>query len=110
MIEVDFGDVVTVRVHNSLGNASTSIHWHGISMNGTSVYDGAVGTTQCAIGPGENYTYHFAAKPAGTHWYHSHYQGQFPDGLRGKLIVHEHNWEVSEGFSAGQEIITVSDW
>ena len=43
----------------------------------------------------------------GSYWYHSHTQGQYPDGLRGPLIVHDPN----PPFEFDEEItITFSDW
>ena len=39
--------------------------------------------------PGETFTYQFEASPAGSYWYHSHNKGQYPDGLRGPMVVHE---------------------
>lgn len=44
---------------------------------------------------------------AGTYWYHSHNLGQYPDGLRGAIIVHERtpSLEYDEEFT-----ITLSDW
>lgn len=43
----------------------------------------------------------------GTYWYHSHDMGQYPDGFRGALIVHDPN----APFQYDEEItITLSDW
>lgn len=55
-------------------------------------------------------TYTFTANPAGTYWYHSHNKGQYPDGLRGPLIVHDRpNYE--DKLACDQEyILTLSDW
>lgn len=53
------GDRIIANVHNSLGNESTSIHWHGFFQNGTSEMDGAPGATQCGIPPGVTFTYNF---------------------------------------------------
>lgn len=44
---------------------------------------------------------------AGTYWYHSHNFGQYPDGLRAPLIVHD----VDAPFEYDEEIIlTMTDW
>jgi iron transport multicopper oxidase len=72
-----------VNLQNNLGNQTTSLHFHGMYQQGTTVYDGGTGIAQCPIMPGDSFTYTFTANPAGTHWYHSHDQGQYPDGLRG---------------------------
>jgi iron transport multicopper oxidase len=58
-IVVTKGDQVIVNVKNSLGNESTSLHFHGLYMNGTTHMDGPVGVTQCAIVPGSSFTYNF---------------------------------------------------
>ena len=48
-------------------------------------------------------------KQPGTYWYHSHDNAQYPDGLRGPLIIHD-----PESPYAGQYdeelVITLSDW
>ena len=79
-IEVTVGDRVIVNVHNqlggepstlhtgalneqnSLGNQSTSLHFHGLYMNGTNEMDGPVGVTQCGIPPGGSLTYNFTVR------------------------------------------------
>jgi iron transport multicopper oxidase len=53
------GDQVIVNVNNKLGNATTSLHFHGIFQNGTTNMDGAAGVTQCAIPNGGKMTYNF---------------------------------------------------
>lgn len=53
------GDQVIVNLKNSLGNQSTSLHFHGLYMNGTNQMDGVVGVTQCGIPPGSSFTYNF---------------------------------------------------
>lgn len=58
-INVNIGDRVIIHVNNQLGNQSTSLHFHGLFMNGTSHMDGPTGVTQCAILPGESFTYDF---------------------------------------------------
>ncbi|KAF2787450.1 multicopper oxidase [Melanomma pulvis-pyrius CBS 109.77] len=108
-IEVDLGDTVVVHAKNSLCNQTTSLHFHGMAQKGANAYDGAVGVAQCPISPGESFTYNFTASPAGTHWYHSHDKGQYPDGLRGKMIVHDWEWEDSLEIDE-QIYLSVSDW
>jgi hypothetical protein len=53
------GDRVIVNVDNKLGNQSTTIHFHGLFMNGTSEMDGPAQVTQCGIPPGSQFTYNF---------------------------------------------------
>ncbi len=58
-IVVTKGDQVIVNVKNSLGNESTSLHFHGLFQNGTTDMDGVIGVTQCGIIPGSSFTYNF---------------------------------------------------
>ncbi|KAH8912861.1 hypothetical protein BR93DRAFT_942620 [Coniochaeta sp. PMI_546] len=92
LIEANVGDTVRVLVHNELGNMSTSIHWHGIDQRNTTWMDGVTGVTQCAIPPGESFTYEFQiSDQRGTFWYHAHTTMQYTDGLFGPLIIHDPN-------------------
>lgn len=58
-ITANVGDNVVVRVTNQLGNETTSLHFHGLYMNGTTHMDGPVQVTQCPIQPGSSFTYNF---------------------------------------------------
>jgi len=78
-------------------------------QRGSSIYDGATAVTSCPIQPGDSHTYTFVANPAGTHWYHSHDKGQYPDGLRGKMIIHDKEWEAGLGIDS-QIYLSMSDW
>lgn len=53
------GDRVIVNVDNQLGNQSTTLHFHGIYMNGTTEMDGPAQVSQCGIPPGSKFTYDF---------------------------------------------------
>jgi iron transport multicopper oxidase len=53
------GDTIIVNVENQLGNQSTTLHFHGLYMNGTTGMDGALQVSQCAIIPGHGFTYNF---------------------------------------------------
>jgi iron transport multicopper oxidase len=55
----DVGDRVIVHLTNDLGNQSTSIHFHGLYMNGSNHMDGVASATQCPIPPGATFTYDF---------------------------------------------------
>ncbi|KAF1941693.1 laccase-2 precursor [Clathrospora elynae] len=109
IIEANVGDTVSVTVHNNLGNETTSLHFHGMFQTGTQASDGTTSVTQCPIQPGDSFTYTFVANPAGTHWYHSHNKGQYPDGLRGKMIIHDPVWERSLKIDQ-QLYLSMSDW
>jgi iron transport multicopper oxidase len=58
-IEANVGDKIIVTVHNQLGNQSTSLHFHGLFMNGTNHMDGPEQVTQCPIPAGASFTYEF---------------------------------------------------
>ncbi|PHH81497.1 hypothetical protein CDD82_644 [Ophiocordyceps australis] len=108
-IEANVGDQVVVKVQNQLRNQTTTLHFHGLFMNGTSHMDGPAGVTQCPIPPGASFTYNFTINQPGTYWYHSHTHAQYPDGLRGPLIIHDpeapYRAEVDE-----ERVLTLSDW
>jgi iron transport multicopper oxidase len=56
------GDQVIVNVKNSLGNQSTSLHFHGLYQNGSTQMDGAIQVSQCGIPPGSSFTYNFTVR------------------------------------------------
>lgn len=58
-IRANVGDEIVVKYTNSLGNQSSSLHWHGISQYGTNQMDGASSVAQCPIISGSSYTYRF---------------------------------------------------
>lgn len=58
-IDADIGDRIIINVNNQLGNQSTSLHFHGLFMNGTTHMDGPSQVTQCPILPGHSFTYNF---------------------------------------------------
>lgn len=58
-IDAQVGEQITVILTNRLGNQTTSLHFHGMSMMGTNQMDGPSGVTQCPIPPGSTFTYSF---------------------------------------------------
>jgi manganese oxidase len=85
VIRVNEGDPVRIVVENDLPEP-TSVHWHGMDLPNSQ--DGVPGLTQPEIEPGESYTYEWKAISPGTHWYHSHMDGeQEGKGLYGSLEV-----------------------
>ncbi|KAI2463575.1 multicopper oxidase [Annulohypoxylon bovei var. microspora] len=111
-IVADIGDNVVVTATNSLGNQTTSLHFHGLFMNGTTQMDGPSQVSQCSIAPGSSFTYNFTITQPGTYWYHSHTNGQYPDGLRGPLIIHDPNspYLNTSYQQENERVLTVSDW
>ncbi|KAL5894960.1 hypothetical protein ACKVWC_000179 [Pyricularia oryzae] len=109
LISATVGDEVVVNLHNGLGNTTTSLHFHGLFQNGTNHMDGAVGVTQCPVPPGHTFTYRFKVDQPGTYWYHAHNNGQYPDGLRGPVVVHDPAGP-HEGKYDDEIVLTLSDW
>lgn len=72
-IEANVGDRIVVNVNNQLGNQSTSLHFHGLYMNGSTHMDGPVGVSQCDIPPGHSFKYDFTVRLE-MHHYCSRYR------------------------------------
>ncbi|KAK2002455.1 multicopper oxidase [Colletotrichum falcatum] len=108
-IDANVGDTVLINVHNGLGNQSTSLHFHGLYMNGSTHMDGPAQVSQCAIPPGSSFTYNFTINQPGTYWYHSHTRSQYPDGLRAPLIVHDPE-SPFKGQYDEEVVVSLSDW
>ncbi|KAK0741869.1 Cupredoxin [Apiosordaria backusii] len=109
VIEVTVGDRIIVNLLNLLGGQPTSLHFHGIYLRNETHMDGPVHVSQCPIPPGSSFTYNFTVTQPGIYWYHSHVHGQYPDGLRGPLIVHDPDNPFEDKYSETQ-LLTVSDW
>ncbi|KAJ1323364.1 iron transport multicopper oxidase [Microdochium nivale] len=103
------GDTIVVNTWNSLGNQSTSLHFHGIYMNTTAHMDGTSGVSGCSIRPGESFTYRFRVDQPGTYWYHSHTTSQYPDGLRGLLVIADPA-DPYAGEYTDEISLSLSDW
>lgn len=108
-VSANVGDQILVNLRNSLGNQSTSLHFHGLFQNGTTHMDGPTGVVQCDVPPGHNFTYNFTITQPGTYWYHSHTRGQYPDGLRGPMIINDPDSPFLGQYDE-ELILTVSDW
>ncbi|KAF2104574.1 iron transport multicopper oxidase FET3 [Rhizodiscina lignyota] len=109
VVRANKGDTIVVHFTNLLGNQSSSLHWHGIYQNGTTHMDGAVGVSQCEVGPGRSLTYNFTVNQVGTYWYHSHINAQYPDGIRGPLIIEDPDNPYADEFDE-ELLLTLSDW
>ena len=84
-IRVIEGEKVRIVVTNKMP-VGTSVHWHGMVL--PHKMDGVPGLTQAPIEPGQTMTYEFVATATGTHWYHSHWDGdQVGKGLYGSFEV-----------------------
>lgn len=85
VIRVNEGDKLRLIVQNRM-REGTSIHWHGMDL--ANEQDGVPGITQKTIPPGADKTYEWTAISTGTHWYHSHMDGeQEGRGIYGALEV-----------------------
>ena|SRR5579859_5962332 len=86
VIRVREGDRVRVVVSNELSEPTT-VHWHGIDV--PTNMDGVPDISQRPIQPGETFTYEFVARPAGTRWYHTHFNSatQMDAGLAAPFII-----------------------
>ncbi|KAH8661666.1 Cupredoxin [Tricladium varicosporioides] len=108
-IEINVGDRVIVNIKNNLGNETTAIHWHGLFQKGSNQMDGPAMVTQCPIAPGNSFTHNFVVDQPGTFWYHAHVGGQYIDGLRGPIIVHDRR-SPHVSLYDDEITMTVSDW
>ncbi len=59
VIEATAGDQIVINLNNQLGTETTSLHFHGISQQGTPEMDGPSGASQCPIPPGSSFAYSF---------------------------------------------------
>ncbi|XP_044717680.1 multicopper oxidase domain-containing protein [Hirsutella rhossiliensis] len=122
LVEARSGDELVVNVRNSIDGdhgEGISVHWHGLLMKGANEMDGAVGLTQCAIGPAEDFTYRFRIheQQSGTFWYHAHAGVQRADGLFGGLVIHKpvsahekHGSDLSTYQYEAEQLLLVGDW
>lgn len=69
--------------------------------------DGAGGVTECPIAPGQSKTHSFIATQYGTAWYHSHFSGQYGNGILGPIVI---NGPASANYDIDLGPLTVSDW
>ncbi len=85
-IRVTEGETVRVILRNELTTPVT-VHWHGLHVPND--MDGVPHATQPAVEQGGTFVYEFVATPAGTHWYHTHFDSAVAvaKGLYGPIIV-----------------------
>ncbi len=107
LIRVTEGDKVKILIKNNLPEPTT-IHWHGIQVPNN--MDGIPDETQKPIQPGEIFTYEFIAKPAGTYWYHSHFDSdkQISVGLSGAFIIEPKSGLASR--PAIDKVLMLNEW
>ena len=89
------GQLVHVTVQNHLEGVATTMHWHGFDQKGNPWADGAAGTSECPLGPGDEGTYSFIAPTQpGTHYYHGHVGLAKEAGAAGMVLVDPADGEV----------------
>ncbi|KAF2726351.1 multicopper oxidase [Polychaeton citri CBS 116435] len=106
-IYANWGDMISVTVHNQMKDNGTTIHWHGVRQWHNNGADGVPGVTECPIAPGKSKTYTFQATQYGTSWYHSHFSCQYGDGILGSIVIYgpaTANYDVDLG------PLPVTDW
>ena len=86
-LRVTEGDLVRVTLRSTVAGFNHTLHWHGQHVPWE--MDGVPFMSQSPVEPGEDFTYEFIAKPAGTYWYHCHVDAQhhIDMGMYGLLIV-----------------------
>ena len=99
---------VAITVVNKMVERSTSMHWHGLSMENAWYYDGSP-ISQCPIIAGSSFTYRFLAKPRGVQWYHAHLAGQSIEGLFGLFVVVPEKHEIEGSGNQNFELIDIID-
>ncbi|KAL4061935.1 laccase [Scleroderma citrinum] len=117
IIAANKGDHLNINVTDLLSiesmNKSTSIHWHGLFQHHTNAMDGTAFVTQCPIVSGKSFLYSFDVdKQAGTFWYHSHFNLQYCDGLRGPIVIYDPNdpYKYMYDVDDASTVITLLDW
>ncbi|WCJ43276.1 laccase 14 [Euphorbia peplus] len=72
VVYVNKGDTAFINVIND-GESKITIHWHGVNQPRNPWSDGPEFITQCAIKPGQNFTYEVIfSEEEGTLWWHAH--------------------------------------
>ena len=94
------GETVAISIENSLNGELTTIHWHGLEVEGED--DGG---PHSGIHPGETWSPEFTIdQPAATLWYHPHPHyntgRQVYKGLAGLFIIED---EVSDSLDIPKE-------
>ncbi|HVL47891.1 MAG TPA: multicopper oxidase domain-containing protein [Candidatus Thermoplasmatota archaeon] len=99
-IRVTEGDKVVVRFRPLVGGFEHSIHWHGQHVPWD--MDGVPYVSQEPVFSGQEFVYTFIAKPAGTYWYHCHYdvQHHLDMGMYGPLVVEPQDPKSDPPFDA----------
>jgi FtsP/CotA-like multicopper oxidase with cupredoxin domain len=104
---IDWGDRINITIINNLQTNGSSIHYHGLHQLNSNTMDGAGGVTECPIAPTKSKTHSFIATQYGTAWYHSHFSGQYGNGLLGPIVI---KGPSSANYDIDLGPLSVSDW
>jgi iron transport multicopper oxidase len=111
VIEANESDWILIDLYNKLeNNVPVSIHWHGLFQTSTSFNDGVPNVSQCLKSTNSSFRYLFKAEPAGTTWWHGHFDNQYVDGLFGPLIIHRRGGDLYQHAYQSEWIWNVNDW
>lgn len=100
------GDVARIRLHNSLANDETSLHWHGLLLPNDQ--DGVPHLTTPPVAPGGTFTYEFPVRQSGTYWYHSHTGMQEQRGVLGSIVVLPREPDIVH--ADRDQVLVLNDW
>lgn len=109
LLEATIGDRIELALTNGFDDLNTTLHFHGMFLEGNNQMDGPEMVVQCPIAPGETMLYNFTLNQTGAYWYHSHTKDQLIDGMRGAFIIHEKEGDFPYNFDE-EVTLTVSDW
>lgn len=106
-IYADWGDMISVTLHNQLESNGTGIHFHGIRQYHSNSQDGVPGLTECPLAPDDSRTYTFRATQYGTSWWHSHFSASYGEGCLGPIII---NGPATANYDMDLGALPITDW
>jgi FtsP/CotA-like multicopper oxidase with cupredoxin domain len=104
-IRVREGEQFRALVENRLGDAPTSIHWHGLLV--PAGMDGVPDISAPPIPPGQFFVYEYPIRQSGTYWYHSHVGFQEQTGLYGPFVIEPSEETLRADHDA---VVMFGDW
>ncbi|KAF2108380.1 laccase precursor [Lophiotrema nucula] len=107
VLTANWGDIMRITIRNKMQHNGTSIHWHGLRQLNSNIQDGVNGITECALAPGDVKTYQFRLTEYGTTWYHSHFSGQYGDGVIGSIQI---NGPATANYDLDLGPYVLQDW
>ncbi|WCJ43278.1 laccase 14 [Euphorbia peplus] len=110
VIYVNKGDTAYINVINN-GETKLTIHWHGVKQPRNPWSDGPEYITQCAIQPGQNFTYEVIfSDEEGTLWWHAH-SDWTRNTIHGAIVIYpEQGTAYPFSQPDGEEILVFGSW